>query len=516
MAGQDSLLDLNERLDFLGLDHAARKQISVMEPDISDALEPALDRFYSLLAKNPKMAAFFKNPDHMKWAKKRQMEHWGRVASASFDEAYVSGVTSVGMAHARIGLEPRWYIGGYALLLEGIISHVVKARWRSWFSRGRADAMGREISLVVKAALLDMDYSISVYLEQLEAERKKTEEARQKEHAEQQVAISALAEALAKLSNGDLESRMSLDLPGAFKEMASSFNDSSESLRTTIGSVRSAAEQVLTEVNKIAVAADDLSQRTEQQAAGVEESSAALHQLAESVTASATGARSAATVVTDTLAVAQASGSVVTQAVTAMGEIETSSADISKIIGVIDEIAFQTNLLALNAGVEAARAGDAGRGFAVVAQEVRELAQRSASAAREIKGIISTSSGHVSTGVELVNKSGESLEMIIGKVSELNTIISNISVAAVEQSGGLREISQAISSMDTITQQNASMVEQTSEATRDLNAMMEVLASSLRNFKTHGPSQAARSTADGPDRRSGHNPRQIDRSRSVA
>ena len=484
MADQKSLADLNERLSFLGLDADARRQLSAMQDDIKASIGPSLDGFYSVIAKNPKMAAFFSNPDHMNWAKKRQSEHWAKVASASFDESYVEGVTAVGNAHARIGLEPRWYIGGYALLLENMLAHVVKARWPSRFSKKGADIVSREVSLLLKAALLDMDYSITVYLEQLEAQRQAAEASRLKTEAEQEAAISALGAALEKLAAGDLESRMADDLPGKFKLMAQSFNNSSETLRETIGNVLTAAEQILSAVGQIANAADDLSQRTEQQAAGVEESSAALHELMESVSSSAAGARSAASVVSETLDVARTSGSVVTNAVKAMGEIEGSSSDISKIIGVIDEIAFQTNLLALNAGVEAARAGDAGRGFAVVAQEVRELAQRSASAAREIKGIISTSSGQVETGVQLVNKSGESLEAIIGKVSELNKIVSNISTAATEQSGGLREISQAIAAMDTITQKNASMVEQTSTNAHDLNAMVEELTQSLRGFKT--------------------------------
>ena len=487
MADHKSLSDLNERLAFLGLDPEARKQLSAMQDDVKASIGPSLDGFYSVIAKNPKMAAFFSNPDHMNWAKKRQSEHWAKVASASFDESYVDGVTAVGNAHARIGLEPRWYIGGYALLVENMLAHVVKARWPSRFSKNGAETVSREVSLLVKAALLDMDYSITVYLEQLEAQRQAAEACRLKTEAEQEAAIAALGAALEKLAAGDLESRMADDLPGKFKAMAVSFNNSSETLRETIGKVLTAAEQILGSVGQIANAAENLSQRTEQQAAGVEESSAALHELTESVANSAAGARAASLVVSETLDVAQASGSVVTNAVKAMGEIEGSSSDISKIIGVIDEIAFQTNLLALNAGVEAARAGDAGRGFAVVAQEVRELAQRSASAAREIKGIISTSSGQVGTGVQLVNKSGESLEAIIGKVSELNKIVSDISTAATEQSGGLREISQAIAAMDTITQQNATMVDQTSTNARDLNAMIEDLTQSLRGFKTGNP-----------------------------
>ena len=494
MVDASALAELKERLAFIQLDSAAIARLKDMEGDIVDSLGPGLEHFYGLMIQHPKMAAFFRDSRHVEFAKGRQKEHWAKVAAGAFDADYVAGVTSVGLAHARIGLEPRWYIAGYALLLESMIGHITKARWPSRFSKGGAERLGAELALVVKAALLDMDYSISVYLDELEKRRNAAEEERRRLQAEQQSALAALAAALDQLSAGDLENRMDEALPGEFGAMAGSFNTSSETLRQVIGRARFAAEQVLESVHKIAAAADDLSHRTEQQAAGVEESSAALHELTESVSNSASGAQHASSVAVDALEVARTSGAIVTEAVAAMGEIERSSDNISKIIGVIDEIAFQTNLLALNAGVEAARAGEAGRGFAVVAQEVRELAQRSAAAAREIKGIIQASSGHVETGVRLVNKSGESLEQIIERISELSRIIGSISTAATEQSGGLREISQAISSMDTITQQNASMVEATSGDTRRLNEMMEALASSLRGFRTGDSSTASQTS----------------------
>jgi methyl-accepting chemotaxis protein len=201
--------------------------------------------------------------------------------------------------------------------------------------------------------------------------------------------------------------------------------------------------------------------------------------------------------------VAQSSGAVVSEAVAAMGAIERSSAEIATIISVIDEIAFQTNLLALNAGVEAARAGDAGRGFAVVAQEVRELAQRSANAAKEIKTIISQSSSQVQTGVALVNKSGESLGDIVDRVQELDRIIQGIAAASSEQSSALTEISSAISSMDTITHQNASMVDKTSHQLADLAGEVERLTIALKGFKSRDPSRQAPDLGRNDRRRDG-------------
>ncbi|GEO83619.1 methyl-accepting chemotaxis protein [Ciceribacter naphthalenivorans] len=458
--------------------------LRALAPSVSKNIGAALEVFYKKVRSTPQTAAFFRNEDHIQGAKKRQESHWGVVTTAQFDERYVEGVTAVGKAHARIGLEPRWYIGGYALLVEQLIHAVVRERWPSRFARKEGKVLGEEIGVLVKAALLDMDYSITVYLDILAAERKAAEDARAKAEQEQAVALAALSDVLNRLSGGDLEAKLSPEQPENFVGMAHDYNSSVETLRGTIGTVRSAAEEILRSTTAISEASNHLAQRTEQQAAGLEESTAAVHELTQNVALTADGAHRAANVVSVALGEARVSGEVVMRAVTAMGAIEKSSDEISKIIGVIDEIAFQTNLLALNAGVEAARAGEAGRGFAVVAQEVRELAQRCASAAREIKALISQSSGQVQAGVGLVNNAGEALDQIISRIGEINGIVTGIASAASDQSVGLREVNAAVASMDTITQQNAAMVEETSAQTLTLRDEVERLVNALSGFKT--------------------------------
>jgi methyl-accepting chemotaxis protein len=244
---------------------------------------------------------------------------------------------------------------------------------------------------------------------------------------------------------------------------------------------------------EISSASDDLSRRTEQQAASLEETAAALDEITATVKKTADSSKYATTVVSSAKADAEQSGEVVNKAVIAMGGIEKSSQEISQIIGVIDEIAFQTNLLALNAGVEAARAGDAGRGFAVVASEVRALAQRSATAAKEIKTLISTSGQQVKAGVDLVGETGKALGRIVIQVNEINGIVADIAASAQEQATALHEVNSAVNQMDQVTQQNAAMVEEATAASQSLSQETDELARLVGKFQVGEAAAAHRS-----------------------
>ncbi|HUI19958.1 MAG TPA: methyl-accepting chemotaxis protein [Methylocella sp.] len=255
--------------------------------------------------------------------------------------------------------------------------------------------------------------------------------AREAEAARQdQIAIDNLAAGLAKLADGDLVYRIGIVFAPKTEKLRSDFNSALEKLQQTMQGLRANIDAIHVGSGEISSAADDLSRRTEQQAASLEETAATLDEITTTVKNTAQGAIHAREVVSEAKAKADESGEVVRQAIGAMGGIETSSRQISQIIGVIDEIAFQTNLLALNAGVEAARAGDAGRGFAVVASEVRALAQRSAEAAKEIKSLISASTSQVTQGVDLVGATGKALGQIVAQVAEIDTVVSGIAVSA--------------------------------------------------------------------------------------
>jgi methyl-accepting chemotaxis protein len=315
-----------------------------------------------------------------------------------------------------------------------------------------------------------------------EHERARNEAERARAAEDQGAVVESLAQGLGRLSDGDLTARIDADFQGAYAKLRIDFNEAVASIQQALAAMAASAFGLRSGSQEIVSASDDLSRRTEQQAATLEETAAALDEITTAVTRSAEGARQAAVAASDARGDAERSGGVVAEAVAAMGEIEHSSRKITEIIGVIDEIAFQTNLLALNAGVEAARAGEAGKGFAVVAQEVRALAQRSADAAKEIKGLISTSTAHVERGVRLVGETGEALGNIVVKATEIDKLVSDIAGSAQEQATGLGQVNSAVNQMDQVTQQNAAMVEQTTAAATSLNHEAGRLSDQVARF----------------------------------
>ncbi|UXT47762.1 HAMP domain-containing protein [Agrobacterium tumefaciens] len=295
--------------------------------------------------------------------------------------------------------------------------------------------------------------------------------------------VSETSRVIEGLARGDLTEKMDGEFRGVFAELQSNVNQTLAKLRETMREVRGSTEGISGNANELRSAADDLSKRTEQQAAALEETSAALDEITAVVRNSTDRAQEASAMVAETKQKTEESANVVRDAVSAMDRIEHASREISQIINVIDEIAFQTNLLALNAGVEAARAGEAGKGFAVVAQEVRELAQRSATAAKDIKALITKSGEEVGRGVSLVQKTGSALSEIETRVLSINDHIHSIATAAREQSTGLHEVNTAINQMDQVTQRNAAMVEETSAATHKLSSEAEHLVTLVSRFK---------------------------------
>jgi methyl-accepting chemotaxis protein len=296
-------------------------------------------------------------------------------------------------------------------------------------------------------------------------------------------AVDEIAKGLTALAHGDLTATIDKPFIPSLEQIRTDFNAAMTRMAAAMQNVSHNTDEIASGSSQIREASDNLAKRTEQQAAAVEETAAALEEITQTVADSSKRANEAGQLVARTKEGAERSGLVVKNAIEAMGQIENSSKEISNIIGVIDDIAFQTNLLALNAGVEAARAGEAGKGFAVVAQEVRELAQRSATAAKEIKALINTSSDQVKTGVQLVGETGKALEQIVAEVKDINTNVVAIVEASREQSTGLNEINKAVNAMDQNTQQNAAMVEESTAASHSLAKQAAALRELVSQFR---------------------------------
>jgi methyl-accepting chemotaxis protein len=336
---------------------------------------------------------------------------------------------------------------------------------------------------LLKASLLDMDLSISVYLSELEDRRRAAEDARLAGEQNQAQAVRAIASALSRLACGDLRSRIDETLAPEFESLKGDYNAALDRLQECMEDVARAASMISDATGEITDSSEDLSKRTEARAANLEQTSAALVQINQSVRQTAGNTASVDDIMTRTRADAEQSGDIVADAMQTMAAIERSSKNANQIIVVIDEIAFQTNLLALNAGVEAARAGEAGRGFAVVAAEVRSLAQRSSEAAKEIEQLLGDTQTQIRQGVTLVENTVAALSKIGAQVSSASLVVTDITKSAREQATVLDQIAKALDQLDHATQQDAAMVQETSAATRSLRKETDALIAAVRRFE---------------------------------
>ena len=303
--------------------------------------------------------------------------------------------------------------------------------------------------------------------------------------------LASARDAAVRIADGDLTVSIAAARKDEIGLLLESMNGISRKLSSVVGQVRTGAEQIANASNEISSGNLDLCARTEQQAGSLATTSSSMGELTETVRQNAEHARQANTLAMTASTIAQKGGSMVSQVVETMESINQSSRKIADITGVIDGIAFQTNILALNAAVEAARAGEQGRGFAVVASEVRSLAQRSAAAAKEIKGLIAASSSEVDTGRELVSKAGATMNEVLASVGRVTSIMADITAASLEQSSGIEQVNRAIGEMDETTQHNAALVEQASAAAQAMQDQAAELARAVRLFRLDEATQAS-------------------------
>ncbi len=458
---------LQERLEFYELNRTDRSTFRRVKRSLGRHVNRALEKFYRKVGAIPELKGFFSDPSRLDYAKNAQHSHWMKIFGDGLTDEYMKRAVGVGQVHARIGLEPKWYVGGYALILEEMIHGMISPGLLR-FVPGRRK-LARDVAALVKVSLLDIDVALSTYFAGAE----------EKVRA---VVLGQMGTALKQLAEGDLTAQM-VGLPSEYAQVEKDFNAATASLRDTLLAVSSSVSVISSGSGEIRTGADDLASRTEEQAASLEETAAAMRAATDMVQETTRSAVAVNTEMAKMQAEATEGGEIVGKAVGAMDSIEKSSSEIGKIITVIDGIAFQTNLLALNAGVEAARAGDAGKGFAVVAHEVRALAQRCADAAQEIKVLISNSTEHVDNGVKLVGETGTMLNRIVERVGEVSQVITRIAASAESQSASMVQVNSAVGDMDKMTQQNAAMVEETAASARSLASEAEELAAKVGRFQ---------------------------------
>lgn len=485
MATDETLaVELEKSRNLLAFDAASRKALQTIAAPVKEALPKALKATHATAADFADVQSMFATPELREAVYNSHLQRWTRVLEG--DHESLLGVALTGAnANAKTGVNPKYHILTLGRCLGETVATVIKEtiKPRGFLKSGAQDAdrVADAVDAAIRSTFIDIGLLMELYARRTERAQA---EALQEREQEMERLGGLFASALETIAARDLRHRITDELPGVFAKMRDDFNNAIEQLAETIAEIDRSADRIREGSAGISESTREMAQRSEQQAASIEETAAALEEITATVNQSAHRADDAGRLVKDTKESAERSGTVVRRAVDAMGEIERSSDEISNIIGVIDDIAFQTNLLALNAGVEAARAGEAGKGFAVVAQEVRELAQRSASAAREIKALITKSSEQVKSGVELVGETGKALEVIVAQVNEINVNVSAIVDGAKEQAAGLKEINQAINVMDQGTQQNAAKVAQTDAASQALNGEIDGIVAMLNQFRT--------------------------------
>ena len=463
-----SVTDIEARLRFFEFGDRQRDALRASRPIVERAIGPALARFYTRARMTPETARFFRDDAHVASASAAQTRHWMRILDGRFDANYFDSVRRIGAVHAHIGLEPRWYIGAYSLVLEEITRAVGRAAspWKRLL--GLHAARGEMIAALTKAALLDMELSISVYFEEAAAARNR--------------AITTLDAALARLANGDLAEDVA-GLPTAFASLERSYNTTLANLRSTIGSVVQASGTIQGGSHDIAAASEGLARRMESNAAALEQTAAALGQIEERVKTTASGARETLTIA-DEARVAMAQGKDgASDAVQTMQIVHESARGIDTVIEGVDKIAFQTRVLAMNAAVEAGRAGEAGRGFAVVADLVRALAMRAEEEARKAREGLSATQSDIELAVGAVSRVDDALNGVATKFERVHALIAQMSDDNAAQSSAISEINTVVGTMDQATQQNASMIEQNSVSARSLHDDATRLATQAGRFQ---------------------------------
>jgi methyl-accepting chemotaxis protein len=419
---------IQSRLNFIGIDNATRESLRELRPLIAAALPGILDQFYAHIMKYPQVAKLFPTEAVIRHAKEAQIKHWMTIASASFDGSYLQSVTRIGEAHNRLGLEPRWYIAGYSMIMTGLLREIGMKITQGWF--GASASREKRAALqgaMTRAAMLDMDFAISVYLDAAKQQ--------------QQTAMRRLAH----------------DFESAVGEIINTVSSASNELEGSAGSLTKTAEMTQRLSATVASASDDASANVQSVASATEEMTSSVHEIGRHVTESA--------------AIAEEAVQQAEQTDADISELSRTAERIGDVLKLITSIAEQTNLLALNATIEAARAGEAGRGFAVVASEVKALAAQTAKATDDI--------GQHILGIQTATQASvAAIKKIGGTIRRISEIGATIAAAVEEQHAATKEISRNAQEVAGGTARVASNISEVSRGASETgSASSQVLAS---------------------------------------
>lgn len=467
--------DIEQTLESFGIAETDRESLSRMWKTIGAQIDGVLDRFYEGIMAQPRTARFFSNPDVLEHARTKQKEHWALLFSGAFDDTYVASTVRIGYVHFRIDLPFVDYIAAYARVSAELQAMMIR-RMTGVLGLCRAGNMITVMNVIQKAISLDTEMVMSAYFD-----------AQAKERAE---AFAEMTKGIDKMMHDDLTYQLgsgwTKPMPDWFRGIETSYDGLRQRLSQVIGDMGVNAKEAGKTSAEVNARADELAERSERQAATLEESVAALQELGNTVRGSAELAQSAQDASESNRREAEMGANVVRETQDAMHRIESSSTKIGQIVDVIDDISFQTNLLALNAGVEAARAGEAGRGFAVVATEVRELAARASSSAKEIRSLIEDSSSHVDQGSELVSRTGTTLTEILSHVGQVSNLVSEIAAVTKDQAMTMEAVNKGMTDLETETQANAGIAAQVNQSVRELRSRSNGVADRLAQFHLAG------------------------------